>query len=123
MATPICTNDTVLPDLNQLQIPPNVPYFVLAGENATEILTECCAPNPVKISLGCYQWCEVPESKLNGTVTDSDLVVQLNMCASGYGGRAIYGAGLSSSTVGKNGPSTLGVVTVFLVAGAMLSAA
>ena len=55
-----------LPDLNTLPILHNVTVAAIPGRNSSGgPMQTCCAPNPVHVLWDCYEWCEVPSSRLN----------------------------------------------------------
>ncbi|KAL2197247.1 hypothetical protein P885DRAFT_60626 [Corynascus similis CBS 632.67] len=36
--------------------------MVISTTNASNpVMSTCCAPNPVRLDQGCYQWCEIPQ--------------------------------------------------------------
>src|SRR4051812_45557418 len=55
-----------LPEFNALAIPANLTTTFIPGSNASDkVMTACCAPNTVHIASSCYEWCEVPSSRLH----------------------------------------------------------
>lgn len=111
MAETKCENDT-LPDTSLLDIPKNITYFVLAGQNATEELAECCDPNPVQLANGCYNWCEVPAHYLaKNTVTRESLNADLGGCLVRNGGERFLAGAVLASAAGEIGAPCLRVAT------------
>jgi hypothetical protein len=57
-----------MPAIESLPIPQNINAIVLPGTNTSDpAMVTCCAPNRVQIVDGCYLWCEIPASYLDGT--------------------------------------------------------
>ncbi|KAK1758187.1 hypothetical protein QBC47DRAFT_373868 [Echria macrotheca] len=55
-----------LPEFSALAIPGNLTTTFIPGSNGSDkVMTACCAPNTVHIASGCYEWCEVPSSRLH----------------------------------------------------------
>ncbi|CAK7246293.1 MAG: hypothetical protein STHCBS139747_007920 [Sporothrix thermara] len=56
-----CPPGNQLPSVENLPIPQNVSFAVIPGSNTSDsAMVACCAPNPVHIAEGCYEWCEAP---------------------------------------------------------------
>ncbi|KJR82130.1 uncharacterized protein SPSK_03711 [Sporothrix schenckii 1099-18] len=56
-----CPGAGVLPDLESLPIPHDVPVAVIPGTNASEPdMVACCSPNAVHVVEGCYLYCQAP---------------------------------------------------------------
>jgi len=55
-----CPSQDVIPPFNELSIPANITTVFTPGSDALDPrMTECCAPNPANVAMGCYEWCEV----------------------------------------------------------------
>ncbi|KAK1623542.1 hypothetical protein BDP81DRAFT_399237 [Colletotrichum phormii] len=53
--------DVSLPELSTLPIPQNITFVATPGRNTSDApMVACCAPNPVQLAGGCYEWCELP---------------------------------------------------------------
>ncbi|KAK1689400.1 hypothetical protein BDP55DRAFT_712528 [Colletotrichum godetiae] len=61
MSNATCLNRSSLPELSTLPIPQNITFVATPGRNASDApMVACCAPNPVQLADGCYEWCELP---------------------------------------------------------------
>ncbi|KAK1754790.1 hypothetical protein QBC47DRAFT_403199 [Echria macrotheca] len=84
MSTPpsntTCAPGGGLPSFPNLAIPSNLTTFFTPHTNTSDApMTACCAPNPVHVSLGCYEWCEVPGSRLHNSSKD-DIYADMGSC-------------------------------------------
>lgn len=78
MAARQCPGPTGI--VNVLSVPQNVTHAWIPGRNVSRPMTACCAPNPVKISDGCYEWCELPASYTSKSKDESELSELLYEC-------------------------------------------
>ncbi len=64
MSSGECAPGGGLPELSTLSIPHNVSVFVIPGTNASDAaMVACCAPMPVNVIDGCYEWCATSNPK------------------------------------------------------------
>jgi hypothetical protein len=69
-----------LPEFGALGIPANLTTFFIPGTNISDAsMTTCCAPNLVHVASGCYEWCEVPSSRLHNS-SKQDIEIDMGNC-------------------------------------------
>ncbi|KAK4445495.1 hypothetical protein QBC34DRAFT_413278 [Podospora aff. communis PSN243] len=101
--TPPCPPANEVPIFNGLSIPANITTVFTPGSNTTDTaMVNCCAPNTVHVSMGCYQWCEVPKDGRLGS-SQSDIQDRFGVClgANGRNGTIIIGAHVASRASGQ----------------------
>ncbi|KAK0640731.1 hypothetical protein B0T16DRAFT_460888 [Cercophora newfieldiana] len=122
MSNATCPPGNELLVFDALSIPSNITTVFIPGSNASNpSMTTCCAPNPVKVSKGCYEWCEVPKSRLHNSSQreiEGDFVTCLSANGLNVSQSSILGVHVATSlAVGKE-VSVKGVgVWLLIVAG------
>lgn len=66
--------------VNILPVPQNVTHGWIPGRNVSRPMRACCAPNPVQVSEGCYEWCELPTRLTSKTSDEEELRMELYRC-------------------------------------------
>ncbi|PHH66134.1 hypothetical protein CDD81_197 [Ophiocordyceps australis] len=101
MAKPDCLPKYELPVLRDANISADLSYTMISGLNSSAGFAKCCHPSPVKLALGCYEWCEYPQKyypkeKTEDMMKDVDLLFAQCLANQTHGGnvtRQVHFAG------------------------------
>ncbi|WYZ42637.1 hypothetical protein EsH8_VI_000336 [Colletotrichum jinshuiense] len=116
MNSSMCLNGDSLPELSNLPIPQNITFAVIPGRNTSDAaMVSCCAPNPVQLAEGCYEWCELPDTYKGGGISSS-----FGSCLTAnhrnLNSSRILGVHTANSAAGKPGVTVTGLGMLALLA-------
>ncbi|KAL1896311.1 hypothetical protein Sste5346_004694 [Sporothrix stenoceras] len=72
--TTTCPPGDQIPAIGNLPIPTGIAVVAIPGSNISDhAMVTCCAPRPVNIANGCYEWCQVTDANITNFTSCLDL--------------------------------------------------